>query len=301
MPSNYDPNRYSTLAKLIYGEGKPKKPATTGPSRLDDEGFRPPYRNKKGPEWYQNIPVVPGNPYYGNEDIRAGRDSDPHWKERFSRAPTQLPAIKPPEGTKVDWKFMNDVEGYNLDGYVPVNPDTGDFDKYSGATVATGVDLGGKDETFLKNIGLTTEHSLYWKLKPHLGLKGADPTYTLAENPLLVTDEEAKWLNGAVKVDFVRELNKSFLNSSQNESGRKFTDLPSEAQTAVFSVAWHKGIRGFNKAHEFKDAAVTQNWNEAYNELLKMANDPKQNSFKERRLKEADLLYNGIMGGVDEI
>ena len=66
----------------------------------------------------------------------------------------------------------------------------------SGATVATGFDIGQINEAGLKKLGFPEE--LNAKLKPYLGLKGDAARKALAKKPLTLTDGEVKTINRSV-------------------------------------------------------------------------------------------------------
>ena len=66
----------------------------------------------------------------------------------------------------------------------------------SGATVATGFDIGQIDEAGLKKLGFPKE--LNDKLKPYLKLKGDAARKALAKKPLTLTDDEVKTINRSV-------------------------------------------------------------------------------------------------------
>ena len=77
---------------------------------------------------------------------------------------------------KIDYKFLSDLEGGSkTNGYVPA----AEVSK-SGVTIATGFDLGQRDENDLKTLKLST--TLTAKLKPYLGLKGKSAQDFLKKN-----------------------------------------------------------------------------------------------------------------------
>lgn len=84
---------------------------------------------------------------------------------------------------KIDWKFIASLEGKGVTtGYVP-NPTGGK----SGVTIATGFDLGQRNETDLTNLGLSA--ALITKFKPYLGLQGTAADEFLKKTPLTITDD----------------------------------------------------------------------------------------------------------------
>ncbi|MBL0053047.1 MAG: hypothetical protein IPP29_16825 [Bacteroidetes bacterium] len=69
-----------------------------------------------------------------------------------------------------------------------------------------------------------------------------------------------------------------------SNSKTDFFNLPSEAQTAIFSFYYQNGWKADNTFHKkYYDAVINQNWNEAAT-VLKNASE-----YKNRRNEEADL------------
>ncbi len=97
---------------------------------------------------------------------------------------------------KIDWKFIAAREGAEvLVGYVPMK--NGKVFGASGVTIATGFDLGQRNESDLKRLKLSDE--LFKKLKPYLLKKKDDAVKFLKDNPLTITKEQAKEIDVAVK------------------------------------------------------------------------------------------------------
>lgn len=99
---------------------------------------------------------------------------------------------------KIDYAFLSQLEGGSkTTGYVPAAGVS-----KSGVTVATGFDLGQRNEADLKALGLPS--SLIAKLKPYLGKKSKDAQDALAKAPLTITASEAAAIDKAVKKSHVR-------------------------------------------------------------------------------------------------
>ncbi len=88
-------------------------------------------------------------------------------------------------------------EGSEKKLYVPKDS------KQSGATGATGFDIGQINEAGLKKLGFPKE--LNDKLKPYLGLKGDAAREALAEKPLTLTDSEVKTINRSVVAKTIKD------------------------------------------------------------------------------------------------
>lgn len=86
----------------------------------------------------------------------------------------------------IDWEFIASLEGKGkTTGYVPDAAGS-----QSGVTIATGFDLGQRNESDLRSLGLSA--ALITKFKPYLGLKAKAAVDFLAKNPLTITDDESK-------------------------------------------------------------------------------------------------------------
>jgi hypothetical protein len=178
---------------------------------------------------------------------------------------------------KIDYKFLSDLEGGSkTNGYVPAAGVS-----KSGVTIATGFDLGQRNENDLKALKLST--TLTAKLKPYLGLKGKSAQDSLKKKPLLINSLDAQAIDKAVKSAHVSQLKLKYDVASGNK--KKFIDLPPEAQTVIASVSFQYGV-GLNiRAPKFWKAVTAQDWKEAI-KILKSFGD----AYPTRRKKEAALL-----------
>lgn len=178
----------------------------------------------------------------------------------------------------IDWEFIASLEGKGVTtGYVP-DP-TG---SKSGVTIATGFDLGQRNETDLTTLGLSA--GLITKLKPYLGLKGTVADEFLKKTPLTITDDEAKEIDNKVRAQKVPKLKQQYAQSAHNTAKIAFDDLPSQAQTVIASVSFQYGTLSV-KTPKFWTAASSQDWVESV-KILRNFGD----SYRTRRGKEADLL-----------
>ena len=177
----------------------------------------------------------------------------------------------------IDFSFISSLEGgQKLTGYVPASGVSN-----SGVTVATGFDLGARNEGDLKKLGLSP--ALITKLKPYLGLKKSDATDALKKTPLVIIKAEADSIDKAVKKDATDLIIQRY-NAAIKPTQNKFSDLPKEAQTVIASVAYQYGNLA-TRAPKFWTAATDQNWDDTV-KVLKNFND----QYPTRRNKEASLL-----------
>lgn len=178
----------------------------------------------------------------------------------------------------IDWEFIASLEGKGVTtGYVPDAAGS-----KSGVTIATGFDLGQRNESDLTTLGLTSD--LITKLKPYLGKKGTDAADYLKDNPLTITDAQAAEIDKLVKAQKVPKLKTAYKTAADNTKNVEFDDLPGQAQTVIASVSFQYGTLS-TKTPKFWKAVVTQDWPEAV-KILRAFGD----SYPTRRGKEADRL-----------
>jgi GH24 family phage-related lysozyme (muramidase) len=178
----------------------------------------------------------------------------------------------------IDYDFIAEREGgRRTKGYIPAAAVS-----KSGVTIATGFDLGARNEGDLSRLGLGKD--LVAKLKPYLGKVKVEAESLLKTTPLTITDDEAEFIDKAVKKAQVDTLKTRYLAAAENTAKKDFFDLPANAQTAIASVAFQYGDLS-KKTPKFWKAAAAQSWSEA-SDVLKSFGD----AYRTRRKLEADLL-----------
>lgn len=178
----------------------------------------------------------------------------------------------------VDFDFIKKREGYKLSMYVPTDKKGNPLDN-SGSTIASGFDLGQRNEADLK--GLPT--SLVSKLKPYLGLKGSSADTYIKANPLVITDAEGVIINKFAKQQEIDRLKKDWENSSSSVA---FDDLTKGQATVVASVAFQYGDLP-TRAPIFWKHVTKGDWSKAEQELRNFGD-----SYSSRRKLEANYLVN---------
>jgi len=178
----------------------------------------------------------------------------------------------------VDFDFIKKREGYKLNMYIPTDKKGNPLDN-SGSTIASGFDLGQRNETDLK--GLPT--SLIKKLKPYLGMKGASADAYIKANPLSITDAEGVTINKFAKQQEIDRLKKDWNNST---SLVDFDDLTKGQATTVASVAFQYGDLP-TRAPIFWGHVTNGDWSKAEQELRNFGD-----SYSSRRKLEANYLVN---------
>ena len=163
----------------------------------------------------------------------------------------------------VDWSFISKEEGTRTKGYV-LDPSRKEFQN-SGATIATGFDIGKHNEDELhKMFGRGSD--LYDLFLPYVGLTGAAAAAKLKE-----MQEKGKPLDlGNIKASYVDDLVKRYKYGQMAgawanlTSEIRFDELPREYATAVMSVAFQHGVNG---APKFFGHAARGDWSAAEAEL----------------------------------
>ena len=184
--------------------------------------------------------------------------------------------------TSVDWEFISAREGgQRLEAYVP-EPEV----SQSGVTVATGVDLGQRSASDIDNLDIPD--TLKAKLKPYAGVIKQAAKKLLAENPLEITKTEADALDKAVKQKALDELIGRYDAAT---TGKKFSELPSGAQTVIASVAFQYGNLA-TETPKFWKMVTEQRWADAVAELRDFGD-----AYPTRRKLEADLLQKALDQG----
>jgi hypothetical protein len=180
---------------------------------------------------------------------------------------------------KIDYKFISELEGGRLTkGYVPAPTVS-----RSGVTIATGFDLGQRNENDLKSLNLSV--GLIDKLKPYAGMKGRDAEDYLVKHSLTISDSEADEIDKAVHGSHIAQLKQKYVCAADNKITKDLFDLPAEAQTVIVSVSFQYGVNLDVATPKFWKAVTAQDWAEAL-KILKNFGDV----YPMRRGKEAAVL-----------
>lgn len=175
------------------------------------------------------------------------------------------------KNTNIDWNFISSLEGNELTGYVPDAKNS-----KSGVTIASGFDLGARNEHDIKGL----PKNLQKKLFPFLSLKG-EQAEKIAHN-LVITQKESDIINNFAKRKVVNGLSSSYYRYT----GTHFADLPKNEATVIASVAFQYGDL-INKTPNFWKQVTSGNWEDAKNNLLNFGDN-----YSTRRKKEHNYLVN---------
>jgi murein DD-endopeptidase MepM/ murein hydrolase activator NlpD len=183
----------------------------------------------------------------------------------------------------IDFKFIREQEGGSfVDGYVK-----GASAGETGVFIATGFDLGARDEKGLKGLNLPAD--LVKKLQPYLGKVRADALDFLKDNPLKITKQEAGLIDDAWMSHVVDSLVASYDNAVKAKGGKTdFGDLVPEVQTVIASMAFQHGDLAKERA-QFWELIVVHDFYGAVHDLRNF-----KDAQRERRNAEADLLLRGL-------
>ena len=228
-----------------------------------------------------NVPVqdvIDANPQIANPDmIRPGQKVN--IPSSLLTKQEMLDVNKPLGDTKVvaanvDFDFIKDREGYKKKMYVPKS--AGKVLGKSGPTIASGFDLGQRNEADLKGL----PPALVKKLKPYLGKKGSVADAYVRNNPLTLTTKEVDQINKFAKKQEINRLKDDW----EAASNVAFEDLTKEQATVVASVAFQYGDLP-SKAPTFWKHVTNDDWDKAEAELRNFGD-----KYTTRRTAEADYL-----------
>lgn len=182
----------------------------------------------------------------------------------------------------IDFNFIAKNEGEcELTGYVPDAKRS-----QSGVTVATGFDLGARNEQDLARLGI--KKNLIGKLKPYLGVKGLQAKTLVTRNPLNISQTDCLAIDIAVKTHFKEQMKVRY-DSAANRGPLSFRQLPKEAATVLMSVAFQYGLNLRSATPSFWSQMVEQRWSDAVQNLENFGD-----RYSSRRKREANLL-KGIL------
>jgi hypothetical protein len=183
--------------------------------------------------------------------------------------------------------FIRRMEGGQLlKAYIPR------VGKRSGATIATGIDLGQHDLASFKRI--VPDEELIELCKPYLEKRGDEAFDFLLRNPLTIQRYQANRLDKYFVEEFGNKVARSYYNSQLPKRYKvetSFKRLPLEAKTAALSVAWHLGWNMPKNCPKFWGYFLMNDWVNAQRELYNFYTNPSApKGFVARRRDEAKLL-----------
>lgn len=219
-------------------------------------------------------------PVVAAEPVQAPIGDDIDLAMSQARANVQPQAVATPQPMETEAMPINPIVsefegGQQLEAYPPPA-------KGSGVTVATGIDLGQRSLSELKNLGLS--EPLIKKVTPYLGKKDADARTLVKKKPLILTQEEADELDNAVGGQISQEISLKYSDAT----GQDLAMLPEPARVVVESLAYNFGPNLDKKIPTIWKAIVSGDWATVQDKLR--STKWKQPELALRRNREADIL-----------
>ena len=196
----------------------------------------------------------------------------------YGKGPVKTPIVTMGPMSKVNWAKISEYEGgQQLKGYVPA-PKTSN----SGVTIATGFDLGARNEGDIAKLS----PALQKKLIPYLGKKKLAAVNLLKSRPLKITKSEADEIDKFAKSGALSNLKSDWNSWAKAKGGKKFSELTTAQKTVAASIAFQYGSLG--AAPKFRVAAQSGRWDMVQAELKTGS----WGGYKNRRNDEAAYLRN---------
>lgn len=183
-----------------------------------------------------------------------------------------------------------------LRGYIPCDLTTGGTANYkggpnperyvamgaSGVTVGTGVDLGQTNKDTLRGMGVS--NAVVYKLMPYLEQSRAAAVDALHRLPLTLSQAAADELDEAMLNHHISEISAYY--DAATDPGT-FASLPWQAQAAIVSIQYQRGVKSPRKYPNTWKAFVTQNWTDA---AYRLGTGRFWTGYQGRRRLESELL-----------
>lgn len=183
-----------------------------------------------------------------------------------------------------------------LRGYIPCDLTTGGTANYkggpnperyiamgaSGVTIGTGVDLGQTDKDTLRGMGVS--NAVVYKLMPYLEQSRAAAVDALHRLPLTLSQAAADELDEAMLNHHISKISAYYDAATDHGT---FASLPWQAQAAIVSIQYQRGVKSPRKYPNTWKAFVTQNWTDA---AYRLGTGRFWTGYQGRRRLESELL-----------
>ena len=183
-----------------------------------------------------------------------------------------------------------------LRGYIPCDLTTGGTANYyggpnperyvpmgiSGVTIGTGVDLGQTDAATLGGMGVNP--GIVNQLWPYLGQRQAAAVAGLHRLPLTISQDVADELDAAMLNHHISKISAYY--DAATDPGT-FASLPWQAQAAIVSIQYQRGVKSPRKYPNTWSALVRQDWADA---AARLGNGRLWSGYQRRRRLEGRLL-----------
>jgi GH24 family phage-related lysozyme (muramidase) len=183
--------------------------------------------------------------------------------------------------SKVDSSYVNKNEGFNAKVYNDAGL----------PAVGYGINLGFQTAASLKAAGVP--QSIIDQVQPLLGMSAAQYATWSQKNSLTLSDADAKALSSDVQAQYFNATGSGF--NSSTTLGVTFSDLPSEAQTALCDLWYNMGDLS-SAAPNLWSQVTTGQWQAAITNLTNnfSSKDPVLNN---RAAAAGQLLQNALNAG----
>ena len=152
----------------------------------------------------------------------------------------------------------------------------------SGVTVGTGVDLGQTNKDTLRGMGVS--NAVAYKLMPYLEQSRAAAVDALHRLPLTLSQAAADELDEAMLNHHISKISAYY--DAATDPGT-FASLPWQAQAAIVSIQYQRGVKSPRKYPNTWKAFVTQNWTDA---AYRLGTGRFWTGYQGRRRLESELL-----------
>lgn len=184
-----------------------------------------------------------------------------------------------------------------LDGYIPCDLTTGGTANYyggpnperyvpmgiSGVTIGTGVDLGQTDKITLRNMSVS--NAIVYQLMPYFEQRKAAAVAVLHRLPLTLSQSDADELDAAMLNHHITKI-ADYYDRAVGLPGR-FATLPWQAQAAIVSIQYQRGVNSPRKYPNTWKAFVNQDWADA---AVRLKNASLWSGYQARRRLEGRLI-----------
>lgn len=183
-----------------------------------------------------------------------------------------------------------------LRGYIPCDLTTGGTANYkggpnperyvamgaSGVTIGTGVDLGQTNKDTLRGMGVS--NAVVYKLMPYLEQSRAAAVDALHRLPLTLSQAAADELDEAMLNHHISKISAYY--DAATDPGT-FASLPWQAQAAIVSIQYQRGVKSPRKYPNTWKAFVNQDWKDA---AYRLGTGRFWTGYQGRRRLESELL-----------
>ena len=192
-----------------------------------------------------------------------------------------LPGFEGPQQLRA-YIPCNLVGGGTANYYGGPNPERYEPMGISGVTVGTGVDLGQTDADTLRGMGIAD--GVIVRLRPYLDLRQEAAVLALHAAPLTLAAGDADGLDAAMLRHHVHKISGRY---DRDAGVGAFARLPWQAQAAIVSIQYQRGVNSPSKYPNTWAALVRRDWADA---ARRLCTGHFWTGYRQRRALEGELL-----------